>query len=140
MDILIDLILWIIKAAADRSGKAKPPPITQQEIERQRALAAQLQALQQQAVASPRAKPAAIRPVQRKSTKPISWGVPTPPRRVAPAAQRPVVAVQARVVAPAIPAPARRPAPPAPARVPLRVPLLMGEILGPPLALREDEF
>lgn len=140
MDILIDLIIWIIKAAADRSGKAKPPPVTPQEIERQRALAAQLQALQRQAVARPRAKPAAIRPAQRKSSKPINWGVPTPPRWVAPDAAKPAVVAQSSVSTPVSPTPVRRPAPPAPSRVALRVPLLMGEILGPPLALREDEF
>jgi hypothetical protein len=141
MDILIDLILWIIKAAADHSNKAKPPPITPQEIERQRALAAQLQALQQQALTSTRAKPVAVRPGQRKSTKPVNWGVPTPPRWVAPSVpKKPAVATRSRVVESVTPAPALRPAPPVPARVAVWVPLLMGEILGPPLALREPEF
>jgi hypothetical protein len=139
MDILIDLILWIIKAAADRSSKAKPPPITPQEVERQRALATQLQALQKQAIASARPGPAPVRPGQKKSGKPINWGVPTPPRWVAPP-PKPAVAAQPAVVGRATPAPARRPVPPAAARVPLRVPVLLGEILVPPVALREGEF
>ena len=139
MELLIDIIIWIIKAAANSSSQRTPRPMNPQEADRQRALAAQLQALQQRAIgAAPRGT---VAPGRKQAVKSINWGVPTPPRWVTsgPVAKA-VPATLAKVAEAPAPAPARQAVPARPKRVPLRVPLIMGEILGPPLALRDPEF
>jgi len=131
MDLLIDLIIAIVKAATKDAKQPTLPAIRFDEAQRQRALAAQMQALQQQAIAGQRRGP--VRPVAAPSRAGRRPQRGTPP------------ALPARAVAtnaPSSPAPARAGQSPgaAAARVPLRIPLIMGEILGPPLALREPEF
>ena len=132
MDLLIDLIIALIKAATKESKPPRLPPVPFDE-EQRRALSAQMQALQQQAIATQRHGPARPIAVPSAAARKPQRRTPKPP------------ALPARAVATTaapVPAPPRtaQPTRAAAARAPLRVPLIMGEILGPPLALREPEF
>jgi hypothetical protein len=129
MELLVDLIIAIIKAATSDSKQPKLPSIPFDE-ERRRALAAQMQAIQQQVIGAPARVPnsavrlGAVRKQQRGPAKPPPLPMPASSRS-SPLPAVPALAVQSRR---------------GNARVPLRIPLIMGEILGPPLALREPEF
>lgn len=140
MDILIDLIIWIIRTAANSSEARKRAPSTPQEADRRRALEAQLRALGQPARA-PAPNSRTLGPTRKQPAKPTNWGVPTPPRWVSPAAGTKVATGVITRAADKRTAPPARQALSAPrAPVPLRIPLILGEILDPPVALREPEF
>ena len=130
MDVLIEMIVNALLGMATRdSKKKKAPAIPFDEAQRQRALAAQMQ----QAFGVQGRGPVRPVAVQSRAGRRPQRGTPKPP------------ALPARAVptsSPSAPVPARAGQTPraATARVPLRVPLIMGEILGPPLALREPEF
>jgi hypothetical protein len=124
MDVLIDLIIYLIKAAAKSREASAPRPAvgrqvapTPQQIEAiQRTLAAQ----------QARTKAAAPRP----GRGPASWAQPGPRAAVPPVRQPPVPAITpaaAKVVPPR----------PAPAGIPgLKLPFLLGEVLSEPVSLR----
>lgn len=130
MDLLIDLIIYAIKQLAkDRPPRVTPPGYA--EIERQKAATEQRireirEAVAQQQSRTKPAKPK--RPVARAAAPakgsltqpPAKWTTPVPAPKVPPA----VVASRT-------------------GRAPiagLRIPLILGEILAPPVALREPEF
>lgn len=135
MDLLIDLIVYLIKQAAKasenrapvatRPGVARPPAAVARQIQTmQRTLAAQ----------TARARPAGVATKARGVTRgPASWAQPAVRAAVPPVNQPPVPTITAEPSAP------RRPAPPARAIPGLRLPFLLGEVLAPPVALREEE-
>ena len=152
MDILIDLIEWIIKQAVKQrqAQQSRTSPPTTQEIDRQKAevekrirdmqtaLALQTRrvapaAQTQRASLAQRANPGQRakqlqpdRRVVRQSASPIAPKAAPEPRWLAPLGS--------------IGAPAVEPTPTPLPRQGLIIPLLLGEILAPPLSLRDAEF
>jgi hypothetical protein len=124
MDILIDLIIYLIKQAT-KSGGAKAAPLTQQQAARQRAaLARQIQAMQQgQPARKGAAKSSSARsPVVRPPALPPAAAQGTPMSQIQPAAR--VTRVTSRKAA--MPS--------------MRLPFILGEVLSAPVALRETEI
>ena len=128
MDVLIDLIIWIIKALANageaRQQKLRPvPPPTRKQV----------RAPQPIARAAPTNRVTSARP-RAQATPAATRGQPMRPptavRRDKPAAV---------AVAPSLPARPARAKIPVDARS-LRIPIVLSEVLGPPAALREPEF
>jgi hypothetical protein len=128
MDILIDLIVFLIKQATKPSAPRPLPPTRQQAQRQQSMLAQQIQAMQrsmavqQRMPAAGRRKPAA--PPAGPARVPASF-VPEPVRTVS--ASAPAV-----VVRPTVPQSSRAAG--------LRVPFLLGELLSAPVAFRDWEF
>ena len=135
MDILIDLIIYLIKQASKpREPRIAPP--TPREQERQRAVLAQRAQSLQKALAAQQARtrPGPAAPARQRMTT----------ARVAPST-RPVATRLESDARPAavVPAPTGSIVASARGRAPLpglKIPLLLGEILAPPVALREMEF
>ena len=131
MDILIDLIIYLIKQAnKPRQGASAPSKKQKSDVHAQR-LAAMNKAIS----------------VQQKRTQPVQTGkAPVrPPPLVRPPAswtQPGVQAVVPPVKQPAVPVITRDSIPPVPrrsTRIPaLQLPFLLGEVLDPPLALRDE--
>jgi hypothetical protein len=134
MDLLIDLIIYLIKQAAKASenrapgaakpGMVRPPPLTPQQVEAvQRTLAAQ----------AARTRPAAAAPKARGVARgPASWSQPAVRAAVPPVNQPPVPLITSEPTAP-------RPRACAPRAIPgLKLPFLLGEVLAPPVTLREE--
>lgn len=128
MDVLIDLIIFLIKQAS----KSREPAVGRQ-VQPPRIVApsaAQVQAMQrtlaaQQARTRPLAKPA--------GRGPASWAQPGVRAAVPPVRQPPVPAITS---AEAVIVPPR----PAPAGIPgLKLPFLLGEVLSHPVALQMEE-
>jgi hypothetical protein len=130
MDVLIDLIVYLIKQAT-QSRQAKAPPLTPQAAARQRA------ALQQQIMAMQQGlsvrKATAKAPAGRaKSARP-----PALPKTPASSVTAVLAQPPQSTVAAARPAVDR---PKTTSLGDMRFPLVLGEILSAPVALREPEF
>lgn len=128
MDILIDLIIYLIKQASQSRETSVP-----RQAQRPRPVAAspaQVQAMQRMLAAQQaRTKPAP----QRAGRGPASWAQPGVRAAVPPVRQAPVPAI---TPAPAAIQPPRR----APAGIPgLKLPFLLGEVLSHPVSLRPEE-
>jgi hypothetical protein len=129
MDLLIDLIIFVVKQMTkDRPPRISPPGF--QEIERQKAATEQRIREIQQAVAQQqsRTKPAKPKRKVPRAAAPAAGSLTQPPAKwttPAPAPKVPPVVASSRARAPISG---------------LRIPLIMGEILAPPVALREQEF
>lgn len=127
MDILIDLIIYLIKQAAKSSGG---PTVRPAQAQRPAAApAAQVQSMQRTLAAQQaRTRPA---PKQR-GRGPASWAQPGVRAAVPPVKQPPVPAItpsDAQVVPPR----------PAPAGIPgLKLPFLLGEVLSQPVSFRDE--
>jgi hypothetical protein len=132
MDVLIDLIIYLIKQAT-KSRESRIAPPSQQELQRRKAAAGQQVAALRKTVATQQAR---TRPTARPRGQfdPASWTQPA----VRPAIVPPV---PSRVV----PAITPGPDPVQPVRrssqrlAGLKLPFLMGELLAPPVALREQD-
>jgi hypothetical protein len=138
MDILIDLIVWIIKASA---SSRKPPaqrvtPANQQEIDRQKAEVERRIREMQNALAQQTGRAAPVAKQARKVKRTVKQA--TPPPLPAP----PVVLQRwsEPQVGSATPVVTRRDSTATLAQKSYIVPLLLGEILAPPLSLRESGF
>ena len=131
MDILIDLIIFLIKQAT----KPRPPgmvPPRLQSPQPPTALAEQIRAMQK-TIASQQARTRPRGARQAAGRGPVSWSQPGVTAAVPPVSQRPVPPITRDPVAP-------RPRPSPKTQIPgLRLPFLLGEILAPPVALREEE-
>jgi hypothetical protein len=129
MDILIDLIIYLIKQASKPRAPSIVPASPQEKQRRTTAVAKQVQTMQKTvAVQQSRTRPA-VRP---PGAGPASWAQPGVRAVVQP--------VIRSVVSPIADAPLSRPKQPA-TRIPgLKLPFLLGEILGPPVAFRDTEF
>ena len=127
MDILIDIIVYLIKQFAGSNQPQVRPPTPQELAAHQAAMKQRLEAMQktvavQQARTKPKAKPSATArqaaPAKASLSQPAAaWTAPAPRPATAPPA---VTAQKARAPLPG-----------------LKLPLILGEILDPPLALRE---
>ena len=158
MDILIDLIEWIIKQAVKQrqAQQSRTSPPTAQEIDRQKAEVEKRIRDMQTALALQTRRVAPAAQTQRASlaqrANPVQRANPgqrakqlQPDRRVvrqlAPSIA-PKPALEPRWLAPlgSIGAPAIERTPTPLPRQGLIIPLLLGEILAPPLSLRDAEF
>ena len=130
MDILIDIIIYLIKQFAKPNQPQVRPP-TPQELAAQQAAMKQRMEAMQHAMAAQRAR-TKTKPKPRATAKqaapakaslsqpPPAWTVPAPPLASVPPISAP-----------------RKAQAPLPG---LKVPLILGELLAPPLALRELEM
>jgi len=128
MDVLIDLIVFLIKQASKASEKRAPVTV-KRPVPTSQAPAQQIQAMQKaMAVQAARTRPA---PTQA-SRGPASWAQPGVRSAVAPVNQPPVPPIGPD------PDAISRPKPP-PTSIPgLKLPFLLGEVLSSPAAFRED--
>jgi len=134
MELLIRLIIYLIEQAGkpkEEIGSSKA-----QQLARQKALQAQRAEQVRRALEAQqaRARPVAARP--KAGAKQVQPRMPTAWSQPAAQWSAPVVAPVTKGVAAVVPADASK----KPARPGWQIPLLMGEILGPPAALREPEF
>lgn len=125
MDLLIDLLVLLIKAATKSRAPAVPLPRPQE------AAAAQQQIQQMQRTLA--AQQARTRPAPRQAGRgPASWAQPDVRAAVPPVNQPPVPAIRSDSDF------IGRPQPP-PRGIPgLKIPFLLGEVLSSPVAFRED--
>lgn len=128
MDILIDLIIYLIKQAAKSGGK---PPVRPVQASRPVvAPPAQVQAMQK-TLAAQQARTRAAPKQSRRG--PTSWAQPDVRVAVPPVKQPAVLAItpgKARVAPPR----------PKPSGIPgLKLPFLLGEVLSQPVSLRDEE-
>ena len=128
MDILIDLIIYLIKQASKPRTPAVVPLSPQEKQRRKTTVAKTVQTMQRTvAVQQSRTRPA----VKPPGTGPASWAQPG-----VRAVVQPVIRT---VVSPIADAQLSRPKQPA-TRIPgLKLPFLLGEILGPPVAFRDSD-
>ena len=129
MDILIDLIIYLIKQAAKSSGGSTVRPV--QAPRPVAPPAAQVQAMQRTLAA----QQARTRAAPKRGTKgPTSWAQPGVRAVVPPVKQPPVPVI---TPAEAVVVPPR----PAPSGIPgLKLPFLLGEVLSQPVSLRDEEY
>jgi hypothetical protein len=125
MDLLVDIIVQIVKALT--KPQQQLPTLTPQQAAVQQTAMQQRLAAMQKAMAAQQAR---VQP--RKAGRPPSGAKPVAPPPVPPPRTRPLAATATPVAAIA---PRRANAPSG-----LLVPLILGEILAPPLALREPEL
>ena len=134
MDLLIDLIVLLIKQATKPRAPTILPPTPQESQRQKEVVARRMQAMRTTLSAQQaRTRPAPQRPGAARpgSAGPASWAQPG-----VRAVVQPVVRT---VVASITDAPLARP-PVAATRIPgMKLPFLLGEVLGPPVALREPE-
>jgi hypothetical protein len=128
MDILVDLIIYLVRKFAESKPSQVRPPTPQELAAHQAAMKQRLEAMQkalaaQQARTQLRRKPKAV----AKQAAPAKVSLSQPPAQwtTAPAPAASVPPVQT-VGKPASPLPG------------LKIPLILGEILAPPVALREE--
>jgi hypothetical protein len=138
MDILFDLIIYLIKQAAKSSERRIVPP-TPQEAQRQQAmLAQQIEAMRKTVAAQEARTQPAIQRAGRQ-TRPVSAGRPPalPVRTaVVPAAPRVAPLSESQISETAGP---RRPS--RSTRIPgMRLPFLLGEVLSAPVGLRDSDY
>ena len=128
MDILIDIIIYLVKQFAKTNQPQIRPPTPQELAAQQAAMKQRLEAMQkamatQQARTKPVAKPRAT--AKQAAPAKASLSQPPPAWTAAPPSTASV---------PPVASPAKAPLPG------LKIPLILGEILAPPLALREPEM
>ncbi|HEY2588820.1 MAG TPA: hypothetical protein VGI81_23965 [Tepidisphaeraceae bacterium] len=137
MDLLIDLIIYLIKQATKASETRAPGPSGQRPVQPPPLSARQVQAMQRTlAVQAQRTRPAAAAAPSRArgvARGPATWAQPAVRAAVPPVNQPPVPRITAEPAAP------RRPQPPTRAIPGLKLPFLLGEVLAPPVGLREEE-
>jgi hypothetical protein len=125
MDVLIDLIIYLIKAAAKSREASVPRPLVQRQVS---PTAQQIQAIQQTLAA----QQARTKPAPGRARGPASWAQPGVRAAVPPVRQPPVPAITPSAAA-IVPAP--RPS----AGIPgLKLPFLLGEVLSEPVSLRPE--
>ena len=133
MDLIVDILVYLFKQLA-KSAEPKVRPPTPQEVAAQQAAMRQRLEAMQQALAAQQARTQPKPPARRaagmaKQTAPARASLSQSPRN----GTTPMPS--AATLAPLESSPRKRPAPPPG----LRMPLILGEILAPPLALREPE-
>ena len=134
MDILIDLIIYLIKQAG-KSGDARrgvPPPLPAQRVAQP--LPPQAQSMQRALAAqAARTRPATARAGATRGA-PASWAQPAVRAAAPPVNQPPVATITPDAGSP------RRPAASSRAIPGLKLPFLLGEVLSRPVALRDEGF
>ena len=128
MDVLIDLIIFLIKQAS-KAGEKRAPATTKRPLATAQVAAQQIQAMQKtMAVQAARTRPAP----KQASRGPASWAQPGVRSAVAPVNQPPVPPIGPD------PDAISRPKPPSRSIPGLKLPFLLGEVLSAPVAFRED--